>query len=197
MIGRKATEHGQTKVFATDAVGLKNTTDMVFEVTAIQLSFPSGLEQWQGWEITIPVKTTDFSSLNVLSGQFSLSYFGDVLQFLGAEKTGTLLENSSVSATETASGKMNLAFAASQPIGYGTDELIKLRFRVLPTANRSTNLTFSDVVFNENIKAVVKTGTFSPKSFQCLPLRLQVRVWWRAIHCYSPLQTETHLILGV
>lgn len=165
-----ATGHGLTKVFATDAVGLKDTTDMVFEVTAIQLSFPSGLEQWQGWEITIPVKTTDFSSLNVLSGQFSLSYFGDVLQFLGAEKTGTLLENSSVSATETANGKMSLAFAGSQPVGYGTDELIKLRFRVLPMANRATSLTFSNVVFNENIKAVVQTGTFSPKILPALTI---------------------------
>ena len=155
--------HGSTKIFVVDAAGLRDTTDGSFNVTAIRLYFPSDLQEWQGWEVVIPVKTTDFSSINVVSGQFSLTYRSDVLQFTGTETSGTLLENSSVSATETQSGKITLAFASAQALGASSDELVGLRFKVLPTTTATTSLTFSDVIFNEDISAVAENGSFTPK----------------------------------
>lgn len=165
-----ATGHGKTRVFVKDATALRDTTDGFIEVTAVSLSFPAGLQQWQNWEVEIPVKTSDFSSINVLSGQFALTYRADVLKFIGITKTGTLLENASVSAGETANGKMNLSFAASQPIGNQTNDLIKLRFKVLPAATAATNISFSDVVFNEEIAAFTENGTFTPKLLPTLTL---------------------------
>lgn len=165
-----ATGHGKTKIFAVDNAGLRDTTDYDFEVTAISLSFPAGLEQWQGWEVEIPVETTDFSALNIVSGEFALSYRSDVLEFVDVNKEGTLLANSSVSAGEVSAGKMKLAFASGQPIGTGTDDLIKLRFQVKPTATNPSHLNFSEVIFNENIKAFTTNGSFTPKILPTLTL---------------------------
>lgn len=165
-----ATGHGKTKIFAVDNAELRDTTDYDFEVSAISLSFPADLQQWQGWEVKIPVKTTDFSALNIVSGEFSLSYRADVLQFMGVEKSGTLLANSSVSAGEVSNGKMKLAFASGQPIGTGTDDLVKLRFQVKLTAIYTSHLNFSEVIFNENIKAFTTNGSFTPKILPTLTL---------------------------
>ena len=165
-----ALAHGSTKIFAVDAAGLRDTTDGVFNVTAVRLSIPTNMEQWQGWEITVPVNTTDFSSLNIVSGQFRLTYNANVLQFLGVDKAGTLLENVSVSAGETIGGTLNFAFASAQPLGASSAELIKLRFQVLHNATSGTGLNFSNVIFNEDIVAVTDNGYFTPKKLPVLSI---------------------------
>ncbi|OQB29890.1 MAG: Cohesin domain protein [Bacteroidetes bacterium ADurb.Bin174] len=165
-----ALAHGSTKVFAVDAAGVRDTTDGVFNVTAIRLSIPTDLQQWQGWEITVPINTTDFSSLNILSGQFTLTYNANVLQFLGVDKAETLLENASVSAGETVGGNLNLAFASAQPLGASSAELVKLRFQVLSNATSGTGLNFSNVIFNEDIAAVTDNGSFTPKKLPVLTI---------------------------
>ncbi len=165
-----ATGHGKTQVFVQDNAGLYDITDGYFEVTAVKLYFPSDLEEWQGWEVVIPVKTTDFSSINVTSGQFTLSYRADVLKFLGIEKNNTLLENSTISAGEVQDGIMNLAFASPNPIGFNTDDLIDLRFLVLPSATAQSPLNFSNVVFNEDLTVITANSTFKPKILPTLSI---------------------------
>lgn len=162
--------HGTTKVFVEDATGLQDTTDGFIEVTALSLSLPGDLQEWQGWEVDVPVNASGFDLLDVVSGQFSLSYRADVLQFLEARTNGTLLENCSVSAGEMPSGQLNLAFASTAALQAISDHLMVLRFKVLPGAAASTALNFSKVLFNEAIEAFTINGSFSPKILPVLSI---------------------------
>lgn len=158
-----AVGHGTTRIFVQDAAGLRDTTDGVFDITGASLYFPSGMQQWQGWEVEIPVKTTNVSSLNVFSGQFTLKYRTDVLQFAGVVKDGTLLQQGSVAAGETAAGTLQVAFATANSLGDATDDLMKLRFNVLPVATAVSHLNFSDVVYNEDIRVFTQNSNFTPR----------------------------------
>src|SRR5690554_4625850 len=119
--------HGTTKVFVEDATGLQDTTDDFIKVTALSLSLPGDLQEWQGWAVDIPVNATGFDLLNVVSGQFTLGYRADVLQFVEVSTSGTLLENSTLSAGEVPGGQINLAFASTTPLSASSDHLVILR----------------------------------------------------------------------
>ncbi|GAO28322.1 cohesin domain-containing protein [Geofilum rubicundum] len=162
--------HGTTKVFVEDAAGLRDTTDNFIKVTALSLSFPGDLQEWQGWELDIPVNATGFDLLDVVSGQLTLGYRADVLQFIEAKTNGTLLEHSTISAGEVPGGQLNLAFASTTPLNASSDQLVVLRFKVLPGATASTTLNFSNVVFNEAIAAFTTNGSFSPKILPILSI---------------------------
>ena len=162
--------HGTTRVFVEDATGLQDTTDGFIEITALSLSLPGDLQEWQGWEVDVPVNASGFDLLDVVSGQFSLSYRADVLQFLEARTNGTLLENCAVSAGEMPSGQLNLAFASTAALQAISDHLMVLRFKVLPGAAASTALNFSKVLFNEAIKAHTVNGSFGPKILPVLSI---------------------------
>lgn len=162
--------HGTTKVFVEDATGLQDTTDDFIKVTALSLSLPGDLQEWQGWAVDIPVNATGFDLLNVVSGQFTLGYRADVLQFVEVSTSGTLLENSTLSAGEVPGGQINLAFASTTPLSASSDHLVILRFKVLPGAAASTALNFSNVLFNEAIEAFTTNGSFSPKILPVLSI---------------------------
>ncbi len=162
--------HGTTKVFVEDAAGLRDESDGLIKVTALSLSLPVDLQEWQGWELDIPVNANGFDLLNVVSGQLTLTYRTDVLQFVGAETSGTILENSSLSVGEVQGGQLNLAFASTSPLTESSGSLVVLRFKVLPGATASTTLNFSNVLFNEAIEAFTINGSFSPRILPILSI---------------------------
>ncbi len=65
---------------------------------------------------------------------------------------------------------MNLAFASSNPLEVNTDNLIGLRFMVLPGATAQSNLNFSNVVFNEDLIVITENSKFTPKILPTLSI---------------------------
>src|SRR5690554_8208295 len=105
--------HGTTRVFVEDATGLQDTTDGFIEVTALSLSLPGDLQEWQGWELDVPVNASGFDLLDVKSDRFSLIYRADVLQLLEARTYRTLRETSFASAGAISGGAWNLTLAST------------------------------------------------------------------------------------
>lgn len=164
-----ALTHGTTKVYATDANGIKDSTDSFIEVTALSLSIPTDLNAWQGWSIEVPINALDFNMLDVFSAQIKLTYRSDVLSFDGVTTEGTLLSNAVVSAVDVAPGNLNIVFASANKL-QGEGVLVKLHFKVLTTAVAATNITFSETVFNENIRSLNTNGHFYPSVLPSLTL---------------------------
>ncbi len=154
---------GHTKVSVTDNNGLTDITDGSIEVRGYRLSVPDNLKEWQGGTIDIPVNTTDLSGLDVVSGNFTITYNQSVLEFVDIHTDTTLLDGI-VPQYNLGNNAIDIAFAADAPLT-GEGALMYLRFHVSSENTGATSLGFSDVVFNEDLLAMVVNGYFSTINF--------------------------------
>lgn len=107
-----------------------------------------------GDTIDIPLNVSAIAdSDNVISGEFSFSFNEDVIDIIGVNKNGTLLED--VGSVVYYQGTDNLAFASTDTIS-GTGVLVYLKAVGNPSAAyfRSTNLNITSALFNEGDPSV-------------------------------------------
>ncbi len=152
-----ALQPGKTKVQVEDAEGTVGVTSDDIQIYGFKLSIDDDLSQWQGQEIVVPVTTTDLTDLNIISGSFNLSYNTSVITFEGVVTDTTLLSGGNVQSYADGSGDLSVSFAgASILTGEGT--LVGLKFEVSSINTGSTNLNFSDILFNESLEGMTESG---------------------------------------
>ncbi|MCF8226049.1 MAG: T9SS type A sorting domain-containing protein [Bacteroidales bacterium] len=158
-----ATGPGINKVSVTDSNGLTDITDGSIEVRGYRLSIPGNLEEWQGGTIDIPVNTTDLTGLGIVSGNFTVTYNQGLLELVEIITDTTLLDGI-VPQYNLGNNAIDIAFAENTPIT-GEGALMYLRFDISSENTGATSLSFNDVLFNEDLLAMITNGYFSTINF--------------------------------
>ncbi|MCF6238224.1 MAG: cohesin domain-containing protein, partial [Candidatus Marinimicrobia bacterium] len=151
-----AVDRGFTRVRVADAVGLSDSTTGLVEVLNLTLQLPD-TSVWQGDTVDIPITYQELSEIDILSGQFYLSYYSDRFTVLEVIQTGTLLEDFPAVVFHNSAGRTDLAFAGNTPVP-GSGILMILRIHSIPGNTSSSPISFNQVVFNEDILAQVDDG---------------------------------------
>lgn len=163
------TNHGFTKVVAQDNNGLRDTTGFI-DIRAMRLSIPTNLTQWQGADIDVPVNTTDLTGLNILSGDFSISFNQSVITPVSVVKTGTMLSSYPDPVINTSiPGKVSLSFAGTTALT-GSGTLIYIRFHVTTIYAGSTWINFLNGLLNETFVPMFTNGYFTPITLPSLSI---------------------------
>lgn len=160
----KGVTAGQLKVYAEDSRGLKDSSNLFAVNPASLRSLTVSLRdtsRTRTLSFDMPVTITDVSSLGIISGQFTLTYSGSVLQAVEVVQAGTKTELWSAPVFSTSSGRVDVALAGSTPLS-GSGTLVYVRFRVLATAPGQTSVALSNVKFNETIQANLVNATVTP-----------------------------------
>ena len=159
-----ATGMGFTKVVAKDSNGVVDTTTGNIEVRPFKLSFRDS-SFYQGQTVMIPVYSSNLNGLNVLSGQFTLSFNGNILTPISIITTGTLTQSfANPTFSYPSSGQMNISFAGSSSIS-GSGILFYINFQITSVNSGGTSLTLSNILFNQNLP-----GNYSPGNFNVINL---------------------------
>lgn len=154
---------GQASVTVTDMIGLSDQTNLftVFPKTLQSLTLRvRDTSITQNLVFDLPIYITDVTSLGILSAKFSLSFNQNILIPQGVVTAGTM-SNNWISSVNYQTGKVIVALAGADTL-QGSGVLAYIRFKVARFASFGTSLTFSNVLFNENIPAGVVNGFFSP-----------------------------------
>ncbi len=151
---------GSTKVVVKDSNGVADTSGSV-EVRPFKLSFRD-TSYYQGQTVEIPIITSDLTGLNVSSGQFTLSFNGNILSPVSIINAGTMTQNFSAPAFSftAATNQMNISFAGSSSLT-GSGILFYVKFQITPTNTGSTGLSISNIMFNQNLPGNSTTGNFT------------------------------------
>ncbi|MBI3193931.1 MAG: choice-of-anchor D domain-containing protein, partial [Ignavibacteriae bacterium] len=146
---------GLTKIHVADAQGLKDST-VQFAINSPSLRsltiYTRDTSYTQTLTFLLPVYVTNVTSLGIVSARFALNYGSTHLQAVDVISAGTMTQNWSAPSFNVFSGKVDVALAGAEPLN-GTGILAYIKFRVGATATGTTNLTFSNLLFNEDIFA--------------------------------------------
>jgi hypothetical protein len=156
-----AKSQGITNLTVTDSSGVASTTKRI-EIRPFKMYFPSGLTQWNGNTIEIPILVSDLTGTDVSSGNFQLNFNSDILIPENIDVSNTLLADYQVF-MQRAADHISVAFAGSMPL-MGNGTLVKVKFLVDTIHNYGSDLKFSNVNFNQNIKALTLDGYFNIKT---------------------------------
>ena len=160
---------GFTKVVVQDSNGLRDTTNLI-EIRAMRLSIPTNLSHLQGTDIDVPVNTTDLSGLNIYSGNFNISFNQDILTPVGIVQTGTLLADyPEPEINLSISGNFSMVFYGTTPLS-GNGTLVFVRFHVSSQNTGTSQLTFTNGFFNEDLLPTFTNGTFTAINLPILSL---------------------------
>ncbi len=159
-----ALSEGFCQVTAEDAAGLTDTTDFII-VRPIQLRDLTlsvhDTSYTQQLAFDLPVYISNVNALGIISAQFQLHFNPTHLTPLEVITAGTMTEQWSIPEVDYQHDYLSLALAGSEALA-DSGKLIYVRFRVRPTASGTSQLSVSDVLFNEDIFANTVSGTFTP-----------------------------------
>ncbi len=154
---------GLIKIHVADAQGLKDST-VQFAINPQSLRsltiYTRDTSYTQTLTFLMPVYVTTVTSLGIVSARFSLNYGSTHLQAVDVVSAGTMTENWSSPSFNVFSGKVDVALAGADALN-GSGILVYIRFRVGATATGTTNLTFTNILFNEDIFANSSVEQFS------------------------------------
>lgn len=154
---------GQTKVHVEDSRGLKDSTNLfpIYPASAASLTISVPDTSFtQTLQFNMPVRISDVTGLGILSAQFAMTFSSTRLQAMDVVLEGSKAENWSKS-FDISSGRIDVALAGTDTLA-GSGVLVYVRMRVLPAASGASTVSFSEVIFNENLTASVQTGQFTP-----------------------------------
>ncbi|MCK4312581.1 MAG: hypothetical protein KAW88_07585 [Candidatus Cloacimonetes bacterium] len=152
----KAISAGFTQVVAEDAMGVIDTTNSFIEIRALKLSI-TNTNVMQGETFNVPIYTTDITGLNIIAGNFTLSYNANLLEAVDVITTGTLLYGYSEPTFNISAGQIEIAFAESDTLT-GQGILLYVQMTASTLYYGGTYISFSDVLFNEDILANTQNG---------------------------------------
>ncbi|MEX1139356.1 MAG: cohesin domain-containing protein [Bacteroidota bacterium] len=154
---------GQTKVYVEDSRGLKDSTNLfpIYPASAASLTISvPDTSYTQTLQFNMPVRISDVTGLGILSAQFAMTFSSTRLQAMDVVLTGSKAETWAKS-FDISSGRIDVALAGADTLS-GSGVLVYIRMRVLPAASGASTVSFSEVIFNENLTASVQTGQFTP-----------------------------------
>ncbi len=160
---------GHTKVMVTDSAGTVDYTNNDINVFAAKLSAPYDMEAWQGSVVDVPVILLNASGSDIISGSFKFDFNDYYLSYLDYTLAGTLLESAYVEVVEMPSEELIVNFATSMPLE-DDSVLMYLHFDVSREQRGYTYLSFSDILFNEDIVGMAERGRFQTINYQTVNL---------------------------
>lgn len=156
---------GQTKIHVEDSRGLQDSTNLfpIYPASAssLTISVPD-TSYTQTLHFNLPVRVSDVTGLGIVSAQWVMTFSSTRLQATDVVLEGTMTEGWSPS-FEVSSGRIEIALAGANALE-GSGVLAYVRFRVLPSASGASTVSFSDVLFNEDLTASTQSGTFTPSA---------------------------------
>ena len=155
---------GQMKVHLQDNRGLRDSSNLFAVYPAIARSLTvtvPNMSHTQTLQFNLPINISDVSSLGILSSQLTLTFNSSHLQAMDVIPAGSMTAGWSQPIFYAVSGQINIALAGSQALT-GSGTLVYVRFKVQGGASGSSNITLSNVIFNENLNANVVNGVFTP-----------------------------------
>jgi|GEM_PF-1826201 len=149
---------GITKVVCVDSAGYTDTSGTI-EVRSLAL-FIRDTARYQGQTLNLPIYATDATGLGIISGQFVLSYNGNLWTPDSVITTGTMLNGWSVEIGTPVVNKLNVVFSSSSTLS-GSGILLYIRMKATNTTYGSSAMSFINPTFNESILANSTAGTVS------------------------------------
>lgn len=151
-----ATAVGFTEVTAVDANAYSGKTNL--EIRGYRLSIPDTTGPYNTY-MSMPVRVSDLSGLNVVSGSFNITYNQVAFTDISIETTSSLLQNFSPPVTNLSTpGTIQISFAGSSPL-VGAGVLFFIRGKLSNPAGSSTAFTFQNATLNEDLLAIIKNGS--------------------------------------
>jgi len=160
-----ALKTGKSRVVATDAVGLRDTTNGIIEIRPLKLSIQDTTIT-SGQLIELPIYSSVLTNLGIVAGTVTLTFDGNILKPKAVLSAGTVLESyANVKMNATISGKATIAFAGTSPLS-GSGILCKVQF--LATQPGWTQVEFAKALFNESLVAKTVNGVLQAQSAAAL-----------------------------
>lgn len=141
----KAISHGNVAAIAEDSRGIIDTSNVI-KVFGFRLT-GNDTTNFQGQTVSVDIKTTDLTALNIKSGEFFLASYGvnNNLEVLSVE-AGELLSPGAMVNMSVSDG-IKLAFAQSETItGAGTLLTLQMKLKEVTAYNY---FSFQEILFNE------------------------------------------------
>lgn len=156
---------GTTRIIVTDSQGLKDSTNL-FPIQPISLKSLTvsihDTSYTQTLSFLLPVYISDVTSLGVISAQLTINFNSQKLQVLDVVNSGSMTEQWSAS-HNVQSSSVSISLAGTEPLS-GTGKLVYVKFKVMPNASGNSQISLSNVLFNESLNAGTVSGTFTPKT---------------------------------
>ena len=162
----KAVKGGNVKVILTDSLG-NNVTSSDINIYDIKV-FIDDTTAVIGDTLVLPIYLNTLVNSNPISSfKIVLNYSNAFFEPVGFQRTGTLSDDWPIAYNKT-SNQIIIAAASSSSFNNG-NIIIKILLKTLITVNKNqaTNLTFSEVTFNEGDPRTLSNGcriTFKPES---------------------------------
>lgn len=155
---------GFCRVFAEDTAGLTDTSGFVIvrpvELRDLTMSIHNA-SYTQQLTFNLPIYLSSVNSLDIISAQFNLHFNPNHLMPLGVSTTETMTAGWNSPAVNYEHDYLTVAIAGTEAL-VDSGVLLYVEFRVRPTATGTSQLSLSDVLFNEDILANTVSGTFTP-----------------------------------
>jgi len=143
-----------------------DATFIISDKEKVDLWIDTNLTGTEGDTVRIPVHCSDVTGLSVISASLAISCDGNVLEFIGADISGTMLEAAGWGPpTHNISfGKIRLGMAATASLS-GSGVLVKIVGKIMGKQGDSTALQFNSAFFNEGDPVVLtEDGLLKVKS---------------------------------
>jgi len=152
-----ANQIGTTNIKATDAtsnVGLSGA----IEVRGYSLYIPDTTGVYNSY-INIPVRTSNLTGLNILSGTFSIQYNSASMSDVQIITTGTLLASapSPTLNNSVPNGRLQISFASASVLS-GTGVLFYIRCKLSNVSGSYAYLNFESALMNETLAGITRNG---------------------------------------
>lgn len=160
-----AIAEGVVRVRVVDAEGKQDSTAPIIVLPSNYQSLTTSIpdtSQTQTLQIGIPIRVSDVTGLGIVSAQFTMAFNTTYLEYLGVSAAGTMTEDWNAPVINANSpGVLVCALAGTTELS-GGGTLLRAIFRVKSAGLVQSNLTLSNVQFNEDILSTIDNGTFLP-----------------------------------
>ncbi len=136
--------------------------EFAFSQSIIPVSLAGDTTGVPGAAVNIQIKVGDLTDKGVIAYQAVITFDQSVLDATGASSTGTLSEPLGVpTANISVKGKITVGGFGTSPLS-GSGNLVTLKFKVVGQPGTTTNLVFSNFVFNAGVPSTItQNGKFT------------------------------------
>ena len=168
-----ATGIGSVRVQATDSKGYSGMSANI-EIRGYRLAI-NDTAFYQNQYVEIPVRFQNFANTPVFSGEFSVEYNPNILNFDSLIVENQIIGSagnafdSHISAPSSSLQRVRISFANSTGITT-SGVLAKIRFKIANVTSGSTSMNFTSVQFNNNEQAIIRNATFRVTALPALTI---------------------------
>ncbi len=150
----------QTKFTLILVIIVSISISSILNAQTVDVSLPD-TSWWSCETISIPIRVSDVSGLNIFSFLLKLNFDQNVLDATGVNFEGTLAESWGEPTIADQDGQITIAVAGTSPLT-GSGDLIYINFNIPGSAGDQTDLSFEDFFFNEGNPGVnTRDGSFT------------------------------------